>query len=194
MFPPAVRAVLVLCASVPSFAASLELRYSALERLIAGQLFTEDGRRYVRGSRDTHCKYAYLEAPHIGAANGRLRVTAKFSGRSAVDLFGRCVGLGDSFDLTVMATPVARNGAIALDKVEVTTLKDSYYIRRVRGALAQSFGKDFKIEVRDQARKLLEQPREGSVVTEELKDFGLSAVSLTEDSLLLEVEFKLVVK
>ena len=194
MLPPAVRIVLVLCAAVPSFAASLELRYTALERLIAGQMFTEDGRRYVRGSRDAHCKYAYLEAPHIGAAGGRLRFTAKFSGRSAVDVFGRCVGLGDSFDLTVTAMPVARNGAIALDKVEVSTVKDSYYTRRVRGALAQSFGKDFKIEVREQARKLLEQPRENSAVTEELKDFGLSAVSLTEDALVLEVEFKLVVK
>jgi hypothetical protein len=59
--------------------------------------------------------------------------------------------------------------------------------------LAQSFGKDFKIDVREQARKLLEQT-ENPAVKSELKDFSLSQVSLTEDALVLEVEFRLVVK
>jgi hypothetical protein len=194
MIRSGVRVWLAWCAAMPSFAAGLELRYAALERLIAEQLFTEDGRRYVRGNRGARCQYAYLEAPHLGAVNGRLRVTAKFSGRSAVDVLGRCMGLGDSFDLTLTATPVVRSGALALDKVEVTTLKDSYYIRRVRGSLAASFGRDFKIDVRDQAKKLVEQPRESATVKQELKDFEVSGVSLTEDSLVLEVEFKLVVK
>ncbi len=68
---------------------------------------------------------------------GRLKITAKFSGRSAMDVFGRCMGMGDSFDLTIVASPVARKGVIAMDDVHVTTVKDSYYIRRVRAALRQ---------------------------------------------------------
>jgi hypothetical protein len=76
----------------------------------------------------------------------------------------------------------------------VSTLRDSYYIRRVRSALTQSFSKDFKIEVRDQAKKLLEQPRENSVYKQELTDFDLSAVRVTPEALVLEVEFRLVVK
>jgi hypothetical protein len=180
-------------------AADLELRYAALERLIAEQLFTQDGKRYVRGTPATHCQYAYLEAPRLNAASGdgsdgRLKVTAKFSGRSALDVFGRCVGMGDSFDLTVMASPVARKGAIAMDNVQVSTVKDSYYIRRVRAALKDSFGKDFKIDVRDQAKKLLEQPAASSAYKQELADFDLSAVRVTQDALVLVVEFKLVVK
>ena len=188
------RLFLALFLALPTFAADLELRFGALERLIADQLFTQEGRRYVRGNPSAHCQYAYLEAPKLGAADGRLRVLAKFSGRSAMDLFGRCMGMGDSFDLTMMASPVARKGAIAMDDVQITTVKDSYYIRRVRSALAQSFAKDFKIEVRDQARKLLEQPRENSLYQQELKDFELSGVRVTPDALVLEVEFKLVVK
>lgn len=176
------------------FAADLELRFGALERLIADQLFTQDGRRYMRGNPTARCQYAYLEAPKIGAADGRLRVVARFSGRSAMDLFGRCVGMGDSFDLTILASPVPRKGTIAMDDVKVTTVKDSYYIRRVRTALTQSFSKDFKIDVRDQARKLLEQPRENAVYKQELADFDLSGVRVTPDALVLEVEFKLVVK
>jgi len=187
-------ATLALCSALPALAAGLELRYEALERLIAQQMFTGEGRRYVRGSPGARCQYAYLEAPHIGAENGRLRITAKFSGRSAVGLLGLCVGMGDSFDFTLLATPVARQGALGLDRIDLTTGRDSYYIRRVRGALTQSFQKDFKIDVREQARKLLEQGPENATVKSELKDFELFGVSLTPDSVVLEVEFRLVVK
>ena len=182
----------------PVLAANLELRYGALERLIAEQLFTQDGRRYVRGDAKARCQYAYLEAPHIssvsGGGDGQLKIGAKFSGRSALDVFGKCVGMGDSFNLTIVASPVVRKGAIGMDKVQVTAAKDSYYIRRVREGVRQSFAKDFNIDVRDQARKLLEQPRPNATVQEELAGFELNAVRVTGDALVLEIEFKIVVK
>jgi hypothetical protein len=196
------RLFLAIFLAVPALAADLEVRYAALERLIGEQLFTQDGRRYVRGTPAAHCQYAYLEAPHLSAAadgaeantNGRLKVTAKFSGRSAVGVLGRCVGMGDSFDLTIVASPVARKGVIAMDDVHVSTVKDSYYIRRVRTALTESFGKEFKIDIRDQAKKLLEQPAGESSYARELSGFDLSAVRVTPEALVLVVEFKLVVK
>src|ERR1043166_5223740 len=90
--------------------ADLEIRYSALERMVAAQMFTQEGRRYVRGSQAEKCQYAYLEAPKLSASGDRLQVAARFSGRSAMDLFSRCVGVGDSFNLTVTAVPVPRKG------------------------------------------------------------------------------------
>jgi hypothetical protein len=171
----------------PAAAAELELRYATLERIIAEQLFTQEGRHYVRGSKSTRCQFAYLETPHIDADNGRLRVKARFSGRSALDVFGGCVGLGDSFDLTLTAVPAMRNGAIVFNDVSVSTPKDSYYIRRVRTALARSISKDFKIEVRDHARALM-------APAGELTAFDLAEIHVTPDSLVLVIEFKLVVK
>ena len=194
MFRLPVRAVFALLSSLPCLAADLELRYGALERLISEQVFTDDGRKWVRGSAKTHCQYAYLEHPHIGADGDRLRIIARFSGRSAFNLLGGRVGLGDSFDFTLTALPLPRNGAITLQDVLVTTKKDSYYIRRVRIALQQNFGKDFKIEVQDQAKRLLEQPRPGGAYQQELSGFALNAVHVRPDALVLEVEFKLVVK
>ncbi len=170
-----------------SFAAELELRFSTLERIIAEQMFTQEGRHYVRGNRTTRCQFAYLESPHIDADNARLRVKARFSGRSALDLFGGCVGLGDSFDLTMTASPAAKNGAIVFNNVNIETPKDSFYIRRVRLAMARSVQKDFKIGVRDHARRLLAEAGE-------LASFDLSEVRLTPGSLILVIEFKLVVK
>jgi hypothetical protein len=172
----------------------LEIRYSALERMIAAQMFTQEGRRYVRGNHATKCQYAYLEAPKLSAADSRLRVTARFSGSSALDLFSRCVGMGDSFNLTITAVPVPRKGGIAFQDTQVSTLKDSYYIRHVRSALMRSFDQDFKIEIRDQARRLLEQPASGAVYQQELKDLDLTAIRVTADALVLVVDFKLVVK
>jgi hypothetical protein len=201
----AARRIMLLIASlcfVPScLAAELELRFTALERIVAAQLFTQDGRHYVRGSRTTRCQFAYLETPHIDSDQGRLRVQARFSGRSALDLMGRCVGLGDSFDLTITGTPAPRNGAMVLRDVKVSTPRDSYYIRRVRAALAQSISKDFKIEVRDQARRLLEQneaspdaaPKE-PLYKQELAAFDLGEIRVTPDALVLVIEFRLVVK
>jgi hypothetical protein len=189
--------LLWLACAVPAFAADLELRYAALERFVAHQLFTQDGRRYVKGTPKAKCDYAYLEAPHFSAvdkAEGRLKIDAKFSGRSSLDVFGSCMGLGDSFDVTIRASPVARKGVIAMDNVEVTTVKDSYYIRRVRQALTRSFSKDFKIDIRDQAKALLVQPRPNSGYQQELDGFDLSDVRVTPDALVLVVEFKLVVK
>jgi hypothetical protein len=187
-------ALITLAFAAPAFAAELELRYGALERIIAEQLFTQDGRRYVRGNRNTPCQFAYLETQHLEGREGRLHVTARFSGRTAVDLFNRCVGLGDSFDLSLTAVPFPRDGAIALKDVQVSTVRDSYYIRRVRAALAQSITKDFKIGVKEQARRLLEQPSESSAFHQELAGFDLGDIRVTSEALVLVVEFRLVVK
>jgi len=190
--------LLTLLSITPAFCAELELRYAAIERVIADQLFSQEGRLYVRGNKATKCKFAYLESPHVGAMDGRLRVTARFSGRTALDMFGGCVGLGDSFDFTLIAVPVVKNGALAFNEVNVSTPRDSFYIRRVRQALTSSFSRDFKIEVRDQARHLLEQtPAQGSakpLYQQELASFDLRDVRVQSDAVVLVMDFRLVVK
>ena len=184
---------LSVVAVVPCLAADIELRFDTLERIIADQVFTQDGRKYVHGTPATKCQFAYLEKPRIGAENGLLRVGARFSGRTAFDVFGGCIGLGDSFDLTILAAPTVRSGAMGFKDVHVTTTRDSYYIRRVRTALTQAFGKDVKIDVKDQARKILEQTREGASYKAELASFDLTEVRVKPDALVLVVEFRLVV-
>jgi hypothetical protein len=184
---------LASCRSV-GVGAELELRYAAIEHIIANQLFTQDGRHYVRGSKATRCQFAYLETPRVSSDAGRIRVDARFSGRSAIDLFDRCIGLGDSFDLTVTAVPYPHDAAIVLREVKVSSPKDSYYIRRVRAALAQSIAKDFKIEMRDQARRLLEQSNEGAPYKQELASFRVNEIHITPEALVLVVDFRLVVR
>jgi hypothetical protein len=191
-------AVLLLLSGIPAFGVELELRFGAIERLIADQLFSQDGRLYVRGNKTTKCKFAYLESPRVGATDGRLRVTARFSGRTALYMFGGCMGLGDSFDFTLNAAPIVKNGALALKDVNISTPRDSFYIRRVRQALTSSFSRDFKIEMQDRARRLLEQaPSQNSanpLYRQELTSFELRDVRVQPDALVLVMDFRLVVK
>jgi len=186
--------VAFLALARPALPADLEIRYSALERMVAAQMFTQEGRRYVRGNQSAKCQYAYLEAPKLSAASSRLQMTARFSGSSALDFFSRCVGMGDSFDLTITAVPIPRKGAIAFEDTQVSTPKDSYYIRHVRSAMMKSFDRDFKIDIRDQARRLLELPASSGAYQQELKDLDLTGIRVTPDALVLVVDFKLVVK
>jgi hypothetical protein len=183
----------VLLPAASASAASLEIRYGALERLVGAQVFTTDGRRYVGDTQKEKCRFAYLEHPKLSANGNRLLLRVHFTGKYAIGFLGRCVGMGDDFDLDLSAIPVARNGAIMFDQWSVNSSRDSFYIRRVRTALTQSISKDFKIEIRDQAKHLLEAPSHGDF-QQELKDLNLSAVRVTPDALVLEVDFKLVVK
>jgi hypothetical protein len=50
-----------------------------------------------------------------------------------------------------------------------------------------------KIDVKDQARKILEQTREGASYKAELASFDLTEVRVKPDALVLVVEFRLVV-
>jgi hypothetical protein len=193
-----VRTAAVLCAwlasSLPA-AAGVELRiyYSALQRILAEQMFTQDGRRYVRGTPTAKCNYAYLEHPDLnGVPGGRLNVRARFSGRSAVDLFGRCVGMGNSFDVSITALPYFDKGAIRFKDVAVESKKDGFYIRRVCASLASTLRSQFAYKVADDAKKILEEKRGN--YTQELSGFRVSTIEATDNALVLTLDFTLAVK
>ena len=168
------------------------------ERLVAQQLFTQDGRRYVKGTPTAKCQYAYLEAPHFSAvdkAEGRLKISAKFSGRSSLDVFGRCVGLGDSFDLTIQASPVARKGVIAMDNVQVTTRQGLLlHPARAPGLDATASASSSRSTCGIKPRPFGAASRQFHVSAGAESGFDLSEVRVTPDALVLVVEFKLVVK
>lgn len=66
-----------------------------IRALLAEQAFTDEGRFYVKGQKTKKkCSFAYLENPESSAEGNRLRIRARFTGRSATDLFGRCAGVG----------------------------------------------------------------------------------------------------
>ncbi|HEY2018293.1 MAG TPA: hypothetical protein VGH38_32535 [Bryobacteraceae bacterium] len=176
-------------------AVELHLQFGALERMLTDQVFTQEGRRYVRGSKTARCNFAYLEKPHVTANNGRLLIHAKFTGRSAANLFGQCVGLGDAFDLTITATPHYHDGNIGLkDVVVVSDSKNGFYIRRVCGVMAVSLARDFRYPFGNEAQKLLEDRGNQPAYQRDLRHFNVLEIRVTNDALVLVLDFELTVR
>lgn len=184
---------LFLCA-VPAFAVDVEIRYNVLEKMIGEQAFTTEGKRYVQGTKDQKCRYAFLEKPKLSNAGDRIQLKVNFSGKTALDMFGHCVGVGDQFELTIISKPFVDKGVIAFEPFQVNTPRDSFYIRRVRTALVETLNKEFRIDIMAQARKLVEAPQQVGSYTQEIKDLKLTAVRVLQDALILGVDFKVVVK
>jgi hypothetical protein len=176
-------------------AVDLEIQFGVLERLIGEQAFTADGRRYVQGSKDKRCRYAYLESPKLSASGDRMQLKVKFTGQTALDMFGHCVGMGDSFDLTISAKPVVdKGGEVGFENFTVMTPRDSFYIRRVRGALVETLNKEFKLDIMAQTRKLVEAPQPLGKFQQQVSGLKLSGVRVAPEALVLAVDFKVTVK
>jgi hypothetical protein len=163
--------------------------------MLADQVFTQEGRRYVHGSKNAKCNFAYLERPHIESQDGRLRIHAKFTGRSAMNVFVGCVGLSDAFDLTITATPQYHDGNIMLRDVVVTgDSKSGYYIKRVCGVMASSLARDFRYPLATETRRILEDPGSQPQYKRELKSLSVPEIRVTGDALVLVLDFELTVK
>lgn len=179
----------------PAAASEVRIAFPAVQKMMADQEFTQEGRKYVRGDKTRRCDFAYLENPRIGEWNGQLVIKARFSGRRGLDFLGRCVGMGDAFELTVVATPVVKRGVLALADVKVDTGgKESFYVRKVRTALQESMGKQFVLDVKSKAGELLEQKDPAAGFRRELSNFEFRQVKMSRDAIILDIDFVLTVR
>ena len=186
---------ILLLAGCQLGAVELHLQFGALERMLAKQLFTEDGRKYVHGNARTRCNFAYLEHPQIQGSDGMLRIRAKFTGRSALNMLGQCVGLGDAFTVLITARPQYRDGTVGLANVTAASEdKTGFYIRRVCAALASSLARDFRYPLAAEAQKALEDPGAQPDYPRELRKFRVPDIRVSADALVIEVDFELTVK
>jgi len=188
-------AILLLALSRCAAAVELHIQFGALERLLTEQVFSQEGRRYVHGSKANKCNFAYLEKPEVRGEGGRLRIKARFTGRSALNVVGQCVGLGDAFNLVITALPIYKNGAIGLQEVKVTSEgKSGYYIRRVCESMQASLAKDFKYPLEAEAQKMLEGAGARPGYKREVRRFTVPDIRVTNDALVAQVDFELTVK
>jgi len=128
-------------------------------------------------------------------ASARASISRRASAAAAArNFFGRCVGLGDSFTLSIAAVPYYRNGAIALRDVKVDSPgRDGLYIRRVRAAIADSLTRQFAYNVSADAKRILEQKLD-PLYNQELRRFNVTGIRIAQDSILVGLDFQLAVK
>jgi hypothetical protein len=176
-------------------AVELRLQFGALERMLTEQVFTQEGRRYVHGSKTTKCDFAYLERPQIRGEDGKLRITARFTGQKALNVIGQCVGLGDAFDVVITAIPQYKSGNIGLQEVKVASAgKSGYYIRKVCEAMQTTLARDFHYPLDAGAHRILEDSGNQTGYKRELKNFKVPEIRVSGDALVLSLDFELTVK
>ena len=56
----------------PVDAATMEIAYSTLERMIVERVMTENGRHYLEGDPSNTCLYSFIQEPRVDAGDGRL--------------------------------------------------------------------------------------------------------------------------
>lgn len=187
--------LLLILAATSASAIEIEIRFPLLEKQLSQQLFTQDGKRYVRGNPKSHCNFAYLDNPHFSSVEGQLRIEANFTGRSSMDVFGKCLGFGDSFAFEVLAGLTTRNGTLYLDKPTVKVLKrDSFYSRQVLKALRGSISDAIQYPIREEIRKLLAAGTQTTPYKITIPRLEIRGVQVLKDSLLVDVETRFVVE
>ena len=71
----------ILIAAPTIGAAELHIYFTAVQKILSQQVFTQDGRRYVRGTEKSKCGFVYIDNPRIsenkGLLNLKTRVTAR---------------------------------------------------------------------------------------------------------------------
>jgi hypothetical protein len=72
--------------------------------------------------------------------------------------------------------------------------KTGFYIRRVCTALASSLGRDFHYPLAAEAQRALENPGVQPDYRRELRQFRVPEIRVTNDALVLVVDFELTVK
>ena len=188
------RIILFLAAFHCAGAVELHIQFGALERMLTEQVFSQEGRRYVHGSKTDKCNFAYLEKPQVRGQGGLLLIKAHFSGRSALNFAGQCVGLGDAFDVMITALPLYKNGALGLQQVKVISAgKTGYYIRKVCEAMQASLTRDFAYPLQSESHKMLEANAQPGY-KREVRKFTVPDIRVSSDALVLQVDFELTVK
>lgn len=185
--------LLLLLAAWPA-AAQVELRltFGMLQKVIAAQVFTDEGRRYVRGDKQQRCNFAYLENPRLGEADGRLVVRARFSGRSALNLLGQCVGLGDSFDVVIQMTPYADGSVFRFRDVEVASeAKRGVYSRAVCKALTETLPRVLVYDFAPDFKRALEAEQPGVPYRKSVENLAVQSLRVAPDAVVLRLGLKL---
>ncbi len=115
-------AVLATTASIAATASDLSLGPAAIQKLVAGQLFNQQGRWYLV---DNGPCYAFFDRPKTHLAEGRLVLNARLSARIGIQIGDSCAGTDMASNVTMSARPVGKGSSLTLDDIRFDHVDDS---------------------------------------------------------------------
>ena len=185
----------ILCTAPLVEAAELRIYFTAVQKVLSQQVFTQDGRKYVRGTDKSKCGFVYIDNPRLNENKGLLTLKTRVTARTGWEVLGACFGPGDSFDLAIEGVPYYHDGAIRMHSIRVSTVdKGSWYSRRIRDAFARNFPKYFEYKVLDDLKNTIEKGQPKGPFQLQLGTLQVPRIRVLDDSVILELDFSLSVR
>ena len=122
-------------------------------------------------------------------------IHARFTGRTSLDIFGRCIGLRDSFPLVITAVPVYDKGNVALKDVRAAPEGTvGFYANSVCAALGSSLPREFHYPLAAEAKRRLEDQGTQPEYPRELRKFNVKDIRVTDEAVVLNVDFVVLIR
>lgn len=174
-------------ATLPASAGELSIPYAAIERLLVSGLLTEGGRLYLEGTPADTCRYAFVQEPKVSGAAGRISIRFVFSGRAGASVAGRCVGPGDTLELTASGVPAYAGGELLLQRLRLDA-RDSAYFKLVAGLLRSQLERRLRLPVRARLEEALALASAATAVRFTLSAFDVPTLAVDQEGLRLTIE------
>ena len=184
----------LLLSTSPIEAATIEIAYTSLERMIVERVMTEGGRHYLEGDPSSTCLYSFIQEPRVNGFAGRLRITVLYAGRAGKEIAGKCVGPGDNFDLEISGVPTYERGEFFLADLKIQA-PDTAYFKIVAPLIERSLQEDMRYPLKDRldyaASWTSSQTSSGSLALDSLQ---VSDISVGDTSLAIQFDFGVSIK
>lgn len=148
-------AILATTTPLAAAASDLSLGPTAIQKLVAEQLFNQKGRWYVM---DNGPCFAYFDRPKTHLTDGRLILNARLSGRIGIQIGDNCAGTDVASNVTMSAKPVGKGSSLTLDDIRFDHVDDSTSRDAINAiqqiapqALPKAFSFDLLALVKDQS-------------------------------------------
>jgi hypothetical protein len=169
-------------------AAEIVLERSAVDKLLAQTVFTNNGRYdLVKGP----CS-AYLDRPSVAIEGGRIRIRSHLSARVGVVDGKSCVGVAIASWTLASGRPVARGGSVVLTDLRIDQVDDPNLRLLVESGLLAALPRAIELDVRQAVRGML-QGNSGQFQAE-VDTLAIDSVVAADDRLSVRFDFRLVAK
>jgi hypothetical protein len=185
---------LFLAAAATCRAIELKISTDALQRTLETQLFTDNGRFYLRGNNHSAC-YVFADSPKVSTVGDRAVVHLHVTAKIGPSVGGQCMGIRLSRDVDVSMAPDAEGESIGFRDARIEKLSGSRELDLLlMPFLSHRVPSSMKINAAEQIRKVLAKSSESIGYTVTLDSMKVQSMTIDGDGLTIDVDGGLSVK
>ena len=183
-----VSGLIAMALSGSATAAEIVLEHSAVDKLVAQTLFSNNGRYdLVKGP----CS-AYLDRPSVAIEGGRIRIRSHLTARVGVVDGRSCLGVSIASWTLASGKPGVRGGSVLLTDLRIDQVDDPNLRLLVESGLLAALPRAIELDVRQAVRGML-QGNSGQFQAD-VDTFAIDSVVAADDRLSIRFDFRLVAK